>query len=118
MSLFDDVGGDTGLGSIVDALCDRIMADPDFAIWFDGIDLDRLKGHQQAFLSVALGGPEQYGGRSIRASHSGRAITPDAFGTFVDHLRHAIASVGLDDTVANDITRRMSLMRAAVVEVH
>ena len=72
MSLFDDVGGDAGLGSIVDALCDRIMADPDFAIWFDGIDLDRLKDTSRHSCRSLSAGPSSTAGE-YRASHSGRA---------------------------------------------
>ena len=41
----------------------RVLADPELAPWFEGIDLDRLKAHQRSFLAAAFGGPRVFGGR-------------------------------------------------------
>ncbi|MEQ1737037.1 MAG: group 1 truncated hemoglobin [Rhodoglobus sp.] len=118
MSLFDEVGGDEGVARLVDALVDGVVDDPDFASWFAGVDLDRLKSHQRSFLTVALGGPEEYTGRSIRSAHSGMAITPEAFVSFLAHVERALAGAGAGENLIREVTRHISSMRAAVVEVH
>ncbi|MDP3207587.1 MAG: group 1 truncated hemoglobin [Rhodoglobus sp.] len=116
MTLYDELGGDAGVSAIVDALVDSIHADPEFASWFAGADLDRLKSHQRAFLAVALDGPESYAGRSLRSAHSGMAITPTAFASFIGHLGQAVRGIGARDDLAADLVGRVSQLRAAVVE--
>ena len=46
----------------------RVLADPMLAPFFTDVNMERLKGHQFAFLSQALGGPQQYSGATMSAS--------------------------------------------------
>lgn len=101
----------------VDAFYDRMLADPEVEEWFRGIDLTRLKQHQRAFLAVGLGGPEQYTGRSMRTAHTGLAITDEVYSVAVTHLGDALRGLNVDAGIVLEITRRIEMMRAAIVEV-
>jgi hemoglobin len=105
------------MAAAVDAFYDRMLADPEVAEWFRGIDLKRLKEHQRAFLAVGLGGPEFYTGRSMRTAHSGLAITDEVYTMAVTHLAEALRGLDVEAGIVREITKRIEMMRAAIVEV-
>lgn len=117
MTVYEQLGGAEGIAAAVDAFYERMLADERLAAWFEGVPMEVLKEHQRAFLTVALGGPEAYDGRSMRNAHSGLGITQADYTAAVDHLAAALAEVGVDDAVILVVRRRIELMRAAIVEV-
>lgn len=117
MSVFDNIGGDPAVAAAVDSFYDRMLADPLIAPWFDGMDVESIKSHQRAFLTVALGGPEAYDGRSMRSAHSGLSITDEAYSRTIEHLSGALTDLGVEPDLVRTIARQMELMRAAIVEV-
>jgi hemoglobin len=58
-SIFDAIGGRTAISTAVDSFYERVLGDATLAPFFAGEDLQRLRGHQAAFLSLALGGPKE-----------------------------------------------------------
>lgn len=117
MTVYEQLGGVDGVSAAVDAFYERMLADERLGAWFHQIPMPQLKAHQRAFLTVALGGPEAYDGRSMRNAHAGLGITQEDYTRAVDHLAAALAEVGVDDTVILVVRRRIELMRAAIVEV-
>lgn len=117
MSVFDKLGGEAAIALAVDDFYARVTADPELAGWFEELDLEALKEHQRAFFAVALGGPEDYSGRSMRTAHSGLGITDGAYTRTVRHLADALTALGADADIVGTVVRRMELMRAAIVDV-
>lgn len=117
MSVFEQLGGEPAIAAAVDAFYDRMLDDPLIAPWFDGMDMANLKAHQRAYLAVALGGPEEYDGRSMRNAHAGLRITDEAYSRTIQHLSEALAEIGAEPALVRTVARRMELMRAAIVEV-
>ena len=74
-SLYEQLGGADNIAAVVDDFYRRVLADDALAAMFAGVDLDRLRRHQSRFISYALGGPNQYTGRNMRAAHAGLGIT-------------------------------------------
>lgn len=116
MTLYSKLGGEPTLAAAVDEFYERMQADPELAEWFRGVDLEVLKAHQRAFLMVALGGPEDYSGRSMRNAHAGLRITDPAYTRALQHLRDALASVGVEQELIERIVRPVEQLRAAIVE--
>ncbi len=112
-----DVGGAPAVSAAVDSFYDRVLADQDLTAWFDGIELDKLKAHQRAFLAVGLGGPELYEGRSMRTAHRGQQITNDAYTAALDHLAEALTDLGVQKSVTEQVIDRIEKLRAAIVGV-
>ncbi|MGX5682094.1 group I truncated hemoglobin [Schumannella luteola] len=117
MSVFDKLGGETAIALAVEDFYARMTADPELAGWFEGLDLETLKHHQRAFLAVALGGPEEYSGRSMRSAHAGLGITDRAYTRTVAHLADALTALGADPELVATVVRRVELMRAAIVDI-
>jgi hemoglobin len=116
MNLYDELGGDPGVTAAVDNFYARVLDDPTLVGWFVDIDLARLKDHQRAFLSVALGGPEEYTVRSMRVAHHGLAISTGAYSRLLGHLVDALVELGASQPVVELAAKRIGALRPAIVE--
>ena len=93
------------------------MADADLMSYFGGKDMDRLKAHQRALVTVALGGTsEQYHGRMMHPAHSGMAITNEAFDKVLDHLVAVLTDVGVPAVTSAKILAIVQPLRTDVVQ--
>jgi len=119
--LFAAIGGAPALSVAVTVLYDRLLADPELAPWFDGVDLPRLREHQRDFLTVVLGGPPEIGslaryqGRGIEIAHRGLTIPDAAFDRMRDHLLATLIELGVAPAVADQAGARLETYRASVV---
>jgi hemoglobin len=95
MSLFERLGQEAGIRTAVDDFYVRVLADPQLAPYFEGIDLPRLRRHQTALLSQVTGGPVEYSGRDLGAGHAGLGITPADFDRVVGHLVATLTALGV-----------------------
>jgi hemoglobin len=116
VSIFDDIGGTPAVRTAVAVLYDRIAGDPLLAEWFAGTDMKKLRRHQLLFLTAALGGPDEYGGRSLTKAHRGLGITSEAFDALIGHLDHALGGIGVASELREEIIARIGSRRSEVVE--
>lgn len=114
-SLYARIGGAPAVEAAVDGLYRRILADGDLAPYFGAVDMTQLEGHQRAFLSVALGGPQRYDGRPMDRAHHGLGITPVAFGRVVAHLTETLADLGVDAAAITTIVDRLAPLETHIV---
>jgi len=68
-SLFERLGGDAAVEAAVDNFYAKIMADASLRPFFAGVDMDRQSFMRRIFLTAAVGGPQGYSGKSLRAAH-------------------------------------------------
>jgi len=115
-SVFDQIGGTPALRTAVAVLYDRILADPVLSMWFQDTDLRRLKVHQQLFLTAALGGADEFGGRPLTEAHAGMGITHEAFDLLKMHLSASLLEMGVAPDPVVEIIARVETLRAGVVE--
>lgn len=95
MSLYDEIGGGRVIATAVSVFSTRVTDDPELAPWFAEVDLDRLRAHQRAFLTAALGGPDLFTGRSMASAHAGLGISIEAFDRVLEHLAYTLFDLGL-----------------------
>jgi hemoglobin len=114
-ALFESLGGDAGLKAAVAVFYARVTADPELAPYFAGVDLDRLRAHQRAFLMAALDGPAIFTGRPLEAAHAGRGITDEHFDRLVDHFAATLGDLGSAPSDVAQVRERMDALRARVV---
>jgi hemoglobin len=115
-TIHDRIGGSAALAAAVDALYDRILADPLLAPWFAATDLRRQKAHMRAFMAAALGGPAVYAGRDLGAAHRGLGITHEAFDAVVGHLVAALEGLAVPGELIAEIGAALAPLRTHVVE--
>jgi hemoglobin len=115
MTIYDEIGGATGVGAAVDGFYQRVTQDATLARHFAEVDLGRLKGHQRAFLAAAIGGPDAYLGRAMREAHAHLAITGEDFDLIVTHLVAALADLGVPRDTIDTIGAALAPLKDEVV---
>jgi hemoglobin len=113
--LYETLGGDTGLTTVVEVFYSRVTADPELAPYFAHVDLDRLRAHQRSFLRAALDGPEVFTGRPLASAHAGLHITDAHFDGIVDHLASTLGDLGIDAASVALVRERVDALRPQVV---
>src|SRR3954447_16347533 len=98
-SIYSQIGGRESVAAAVELFYARAMGDPVLAPYFADTDMRRQKAHMRAFLAVALGGPEVYGGRDMHAAHAGLGVTHEAFDRVVGHLVATLIELGVPSEV-------------------
>ena len=114
-SLYEELGGKAAIAAVVEEFYARVLADPTLAPMFAGVDVDRLRRHQAAFLISALGGPNEYRGRGMRQAHTGLNITAAQFGAVAGHLSDALAACGVPDPTIATVIAHVAQLQSDVV---
>ena len=117
MSIYESIGGADAVRVAVDDFYVRVLGDPSLAPYFTDTDMSRLKAHQRAFITAALGGPQAYEGKSMAGAHEGRKITPEAFAAVVDHLVATLQGLGVDDDTIAAIGAALAPLEPEIVTV-
>ena len=116
-TIYDEIGGEPAVTTVVDLFYERLVADPDLLSYFEGRDMAQLKAHQRALVTVALGGTsEQYAGRMMHPAHAGLAITNEAFDKVLDHLLAVLTDVGVPTLTSAKILAILQPLRTDVVQ--
>lgn len=115
VSIYSDIGGRPAVDAAVADFYVRVLADPSLAPYFEGVDIDRLKRHQRAFIGAALGGPVVYAGRDMATAHAGLKITSAAFDAVVQHLAATLASLGVPDATIGEIAAALVPLKGDIV---
>ena len=114
-SLYEKLGGELTIKTVVEAFYDRLLSDPQLAPVFQGVDLNLLKRHQALFISQALGGPKQYDGREMQEAHRGLEITPEQFDRVAGHLRDTLVSLDVSAEDTETILTTIGSLKEQVV---
>ena len=114
-TLYDKLGGQQAIEQVVDDFYKRVLADDSVNHFFAHTDMDKQRLHQTAFISYALGGPNQYTGRSMEKAHIGLHLQPEHFDAIVKHLSEALAVHGVSQEDINAVKDRVSTLKDAVL---
>ena len=116
-TIYDEIGGEPAVTAVVNEFYTRLVADPDLVSYFEGRDMTRLKAHQRALVTVALGGTsEEYNGRMMHPAHAGLAITHEAFDKVLDHLASVLDGAGVPAVTTAKILAILQPLRTDVVQ--
>jgi hemoglobin len=97
-SLYDRVGGPAAVAAATELFYRKVLADPLLAGYFDDIDMDHQIAQQEAFLTMAFGGPNAYTGRALRSAHAGLAgIGDEHVDRVITHLAQTMRELGVSE---------------------
>jgi len=106
-SLYERIGGKPAIEASVDLFYQKVLADESVAHFFVGIPMDRLKKHQETFLTFAFGGPNDYTGRSMRGAHKKlvveHGLVESHYDTVVQHLADTLKELGVADNLIAEV---------------
>ncbi|MEM7204122.1 MAG: PAS domain S-box protein [Planctomycetota bacterium] len=111
-TLYDRLGGVEAIAAVVESFYELVLADAELRPFFDGVQMDWLKGSQVAFLAMATGGPDGYPGRDMRSAHAHLTIEQQHFDKVAEHLQAALA----EHQVAEKETNQVMAAAASLAE--
>lgn len=115
MTLYERIGGAPAVRAAVDQFYVRVLGDPLLASFFGETNMDRLKAHQFAFLSQAMGGPKKYAGASMRVAHAHLRIERRHFDAVAGHLVETLKSLGVADDIIAEVVTALTPLAAEIV---
>jgi truncated hemoglobin YjbI len=97
-SLYDRLGGAPAVTKAAELFYRKVLQDPALAPFFDHVDMDGQIAKQAAFLTMALGGPNNYTGRDLRSAHARLAgVNDEHFDRVVTHLGETLRELGVSE---------------------
>jgi hemoglobin len=115
MSLYQRLGEEIGIRRAVDEFYTRVLADPRLRPYFDGADMNRLRGHQAKLLVQVTGGPADYSGRDLTAAHRPLDITDEDFDRVVGHLVATLTDLGVPAEDIGQVGAALTAQKGAIV---
>lgn len=114
-TLFAQLGGRESIAAVVDEFYRRVLADDSLSPLFAGLDMARQRGHLAAFVGYALGGPNEYRGRTLRHAHAGLGITPAQFGAVAAHLQAALIAFAIPEETVGEVIGAVAGLQGDIV---
>lgn len=69
-TLYEQLGGQVAVEAAVDSFYRKVLTDDRVSRFFTGVDMDKQRAKQKAFLTMAFGGPHNYTGKDMRVGHA------------------------------------------------
>jgi hemoglobin len=115
LTLFEKLGGFSAVSAIVEEFYDEIERNDITNPYFQGTDIKALTKHQVRFISQALGGPEQYSGKSMSVAHIGFKVSNEAFDEVVSILGNVLQDNGVSESNVDEVVAILEPLRTSIV---
>ena len=119
-SLFDRLGGDEGIATIVDGIVATHLDNPEVNHLFipltkDPVHLENVKKHLREFLSSGTGGSAVYSGKDLPTAHKGMQITENEFLSATDDILTVLSANNIDEETKKDMLYILYTLKGAVI---
>ena len=105
-TLYDRLGGQSGIDKLVDRIVDLHFQNEVVAPRYRALDdeaTDRAREKVKEFLAAGSGGPVEYTGRSMLETHTGMNVSPAEFVAVVDDIMQAMNEMDYPRSVCDEI---------------
>jgi len=116
-SLFERIGGVAAVNAAVDVFYHKVLDDYRINRFFDKTDMAKQVEHLKTFMTVAMGGPNNYTGRSLRDAHARlvkMGLNDSHFDIVMEHLGATLQELNVP---AELITEAAALVETTRPEV-
>ncbi len=117
-TLFEQIGGEPAVEAAVDIFYRKVLSDDRVSRFFEGVDMDRQRAKQKAFLSMAFGGPHNYSGKDMRLGHAHlvkMGLNDSHFDAVVELLGGTLKELGVKDVLISQVAAIAESTRADVL---
>lgn len=123
-TLYDRLGGEGAIRSVVDDFVGRAAADDTLNFTRQGTaaaweatpaNVETLKQRLVQFIGHGTGGPQIYGGRDMATAHAGMNITNAEFDRLAGHLQASLNAHGVGATEQAELFAVVETTRGAIV---
>jgi hemoglobin len=114
-TLYEDLGGNAGLTTIVGETIDASVADPVTADKLDNINIARLKQRIVEQICELTGGPCHFHGISMNGAHAYLHLHDRHFNALVEHMQDAMDRAGIPFRTQNRLLALLAPMHRDIV---
>jgi len=104
-SVYDKIGGEAAVNAAVELFYRKVLADDRINGFFENTDMDKQSAKQKAFLTMALGGPNNYTGEDMRKGHAHlveRGLNDSHFDAVMENLGATLQELGVPDDLIGE----------------
>lgn len=112
---YERIGGAAAVKAAVDVFYDRVLADPELAGYFTAIDMSQQRRHLALMLTVVLGGPNEYTGRSLAEAHQPLNIPAAHYEAVGGHLMATLTQLGVPTDIQDHVRAVLTQVRDQVI---
>lgn len=105
-SLFEQLGGAAAVEAAVDNFYRKVLSDDRVSSFFDGVDMDKQRAKQKAFLTMAFGGPHNYTGLDMRQGHAhlvARGLNDSHVDAIIELLGATLRDLGVSEDLIGQV---------------
>jgi len=105
-TLYERLGGETAIEAAVVRFYEKVLADPEVAPFFAGMEVDRVVQKQIAFMTMAFGGPNHYTGKDLRTAHARlvkNGLGDKHFDAVAGHLVTTLEELGVEKPLIDEV---------------
>ena len=98
--IYSALGGAAAVERAVDIFYRKMLLDDRVAEYFESVDMDGQRAKQKAFLTMVLGGPNNYAGKDMRAAHAHlvkRGLSDLHVDVVIEHLGATLKELGANE---------------------
>ena len=102
-SIYDQIGGEAAVDAAVNLFYRKMLSDDRVSHFFSTVDMDGQIAKQKAFLTMVMGGPNNYTGKDMREGHKHLALTDEHVDVVISHLGATLQELGVPDELISQI---------------
>jgi hemoglobin len=117
-SLYEQLGGAGALDAAVDIFYRKMLADERVAFFFDDVEMTEQAAKQKRFLTMVLGGPVNYKGKSMRVAHAHlleRGLNDAHVDIVIEHLGATLRELGVSEAQIGQVAALANSVRDDVL---
>jgi hemoglobin len=117
-TLYDRLGRREGITRITRELMKNHLANPLVKTRYENSpDLERVETRAIEFFCAGTGGPENYSGKDMLATHKGMNISEQEFITVIDDAMDALEKCGVEPATRNEVLAILWSLKGEVIRV-
>jgi hemoglobin len=114
-SLYQQLGGQSGLVTLMDDFMIRLLADKRMGPFFKDVDHKHVKAQLVAQFCEVSGGPCKLKGPDMKKAHSGMDVTKGDFNALVEVLQQSMDAQGIGFGTQNRLLAKLAPMHREII---
>jgi len=114
-TLYRQLGGQTGLVTLMDDFMVRLLADPRMGPFFKDTDQKHIKEELVTQFCEVSGGPCKRKGPDMKKAHAGIDVTKSNFNALVEVLQQSMDAQGIPFSAQNKLLAQLAPMHRDIV---
>jgi hemoglobin len=105
-SIYTQIGGADAVEKAVDIFYRKVLSDDLISGFFDDTDMDAQRNKQKSFLTMVLGGPNEYTGKDLRTAHAPlveKGLNEEHFWAVAGHLQETLQELSVPEKLIETI---------------